>query len=218
MNDQDVLAFFCNGYVLALISANPPFLWGVPSVLLFDWSIHLTSVNLFSQPISNSGSSGEVESIPADVHPGQVASHRANAQRQAFTLTSMPAADLDSQVNTTSALWTVRGRPQAKRKRENKPPLTRRFKPRTSLLWGTRAARQQRASLRSVPSIIFAACRISTEGVTVTSRFWWRQVAILPSNENGAVIISGHQGMCSFQSIGARLLRCCWTAAFLHTF
>lgn len=26
MNTQDVLAFFCNGYVLALISANPPFL------------------------------------------------------------------------------------------------------------------------------------------------------------------------------------------------
>lgn len=69
MNDQDVLAFFCNGYVLALISANPPFIWRVPSALLFDWSIHLTSVKLFSQPISNSGSSGEVESIPADGAP-----------------------------------------------------------------------------------------------------------------------------------------------------
>lgn len=69
MNDQDVLAFFCNGYVIALISANPPFFWRVPSALLFDWSIHLTSVNLFSWPISNSGSLGEVESIPADGTP-----------------------------------------------------------------------------------------------------------------------------------------------------
>lgn len=32
MNDQDVLTFSCNGSVLALISAKPPF----PSALLFD--------------------------------------------------------------------------------------------------------------------------------------------------------------------------------------